>query len=721
MVATALTVETSFPTFISPDAFAETLLSGNLAESQLALMGAVFETGGLDQLSGVLAVLQNPQGIGGDISKEQFAAAVYQVVSRDSIRIQQLLMQARTTPPLPRSSVRFSQNPQEVLAAVFGAGRRGRAEARVGVVSPSMPKRAIPNSEGLRAQGAGTASSTAATNNETRQIEEAKQLITDGKIQDGVAKLIALAEAISVGTRRRAEDYSRIADLFVEAGLAMKMGKAQQVSRDTIYQWPVLFQWAAEFFSKANSNARDPNEQNTHFAKEIVATWFAGERSHAEAYLGILKRNVITRWDGNAPQVLQVLTRMLGYMLSVPPDDRYMLSVHPDFGHLYPEHNYRIAVMDLAETMPVSPQQEKLSKPIDERDTEKIREAVEEAKHVVVPGFVEGAEKLLGAALANAFLSEIMPAETLRASRKAAGTARSTFTAEIEANRKSALQLIERGDLAGGITILFAWAARAESAGKLEIAAELTLDQAFAIRKKGLRAHVDVRGTNYPYPGEGIHSLDAQGRFYAVASYYNNAAVAQIDLDRKVRFYIMVREACRLSGMSVPSHWDFSRAFALSSVSEKTRAVVREMASLTAHPRRRPSVPGFVEEVRRLLGPRLAETFLQDLMPQVEPATSPRFIAPSRIAVASTTPATADAQARKFVKDAVRAQKIKGPDLEKLAALLGPKVGRAVAVDDLRAEIRAGSGPLFDAFATLAGYTDANKQNLHAAIGHLIR
>ncbi|MBI5299559.1 MAG: hypothetical protein HY877_04610 [Deltaproteobacteria bacterium] len=422
MVATALTAETSFPTFVSPDAFSETLLSGSLTNPQLALMGTVFETGGLDELSGVLAVLQNPRSIGTDISREQFAAAVYQVVSRDGARVQQLLMQARTSSPLSRASVRFNPNPQAALASVFGAGRRGNQEARVGdgVGSPVVPKRAIPNSEGLRAQGASAAPTAAKA--ETRQIEKAGRLIAEGKVRDGVVKLIVLAEAISVGTRRRAEDYSRIGNLFVEAGLAMKMGKAQQVSRGTVYQWPTLFQWAAVFFSKANSNARDPNEQNTHFAKEIVATWFAGERSHAEAYLKILKRNIITRWDGNSPQVLQVLTRMLGYMLSVPPDDRYMLSVHPDFRHLYPTHNYRIAIGYLAGTMPVGQQQQKLSKPIDERENQKIREAVEEAKNVVVPGFVEGVEKLLGPDLADAFLSEIMPAETLKTSREAVAT-----------------------------------------------------------------------------------------------------------------------------------------------------------------------------------------------------------------------------------------------------------------------------------------------------------
>lgn len=120
--------EISLPTFTDPAGFTDALLGDELTDVQLSALGTIFETGGLTDLSSALGLFRDPQGgirgVQDSPAQRAFKAAVYDLVRRDSARIQLLLAQARANP----GTVRFSRNAQEVTPKLFV--RKGSREAR---------------------------------------------------------------------------------------------------------------------------------------------------------------------------------------------------------------------------------------------------------------------------------------------------------------------------------------------------------------------------------------------------------------------------------------------------------------------------------------------------------------------------------------------------------------------------------------------------------------
>lgn len=180
-MAPGIALEASLPAFTNPADFTGILLGGDLSNAQLSTLGAVFETGGLDELSLVLSVLQNPAGIQDSSAREALRTTVYELVRRDSARLRQLL--AQTNHVTPSTSIRFDPHPEKTLAAILGAGHRVRPEARVtasaaggSATRPKKPRAATMGAIG--AGGAGAGKDIARTREQTEALEQAKTLVT---------------------------------------------------------------------------------------------------------------------------------------------------------------------------------------------------------------------------------------------------------------------------------------------------------------------------------------------------------------------------------------------------------------------------------------------------------------------------------------------------------------------------------------------------------------
>lgn len=298
----------------------------------------------------------------------------------------------------------------------------------------------------------------------------------------------------------------------------------------------------------------------------------------------------------------------------------------------------------------------------------------------------------------------------------AMGAVQPITSSEIEAERKRGLQLVEDGKLEEGVTALFNLSVRARSADFYELAAELGLDQAFAIQKKYIRGHVSIRGLDYHDPRrEDVHNLDVSGRFYDAAELYIRAAETVADFDARMRLYMRANEAGRLCGYSYKVYIPAHVASGISREMELAMKVAGFRVDFGVLKYK--FEPGHDDAVREFMGPRLAETFLRDMAKPVSAPTTPSGSArrtdskPLRVPLpasvnprASAKPAVQrDAVAYGIFKKVVHAQKITGQDIATLADQLGPRAGGYVSARELKEQITYRSGSLFNAFAELVG------------------